>query len=106
MPALIVVVVVAVGASARGSESSGPGKSRLEALRRFEEAQMKAIENAKNFITALKKEKILPEVKVNMNLKGKSFIEKYYKEEEIKKKFGAGQQKFTLASEVKSLSYL
>ena len=55
---------------------------------------------------ALKKEKVLPDVKQNFKSNGKTFIEKYYKEEEIKKKFGAGQQKFTMASEVKSLSYL
>ena len=39
---------------------------------------------------ALKKEKILPEVKVNMSHKGKKFIDQYYKEQEIKQKFGAG----------------
>lgn len=53
------------------------------------------------------KEKILPEVKkVNLKLRGKTYIDKFYEEEEIKKKYGTVEQKFTLASEVKSLSYL
>jgi len=35
------------------------------------------------------KEKILPEVKkVNLKLRGKTYIDKFYEEEEIKKKYG------------------
>ena len=53
------------------------------------------------------KEKIFPEVKkVNLKLRGKNYIDNFYEQEEIKKKYGNIEQKFTLASEVKSLSYL
>ena len=41
-----------------------------------------------------------------MKGKGKNYIDQYYEKEEIKKKYGDNEAKFTLASQVKSLSYL
>jgi ABC-type phosphate/phosphonate transport system ATPase subunit len=39
-----------------------------------------------------------------IKLNGKSYVDKYYKLEETRKKYGGIEQNFTLSSEVKSLS--